>query len=109
MADERQRPRGGAHARLKALAPEVFERYEALAEATRGAGPLGAQEVALVKLAVSIGAGSWRSVHAHARKALQAGLSPDAVRHVVIAALPTLGLPATLDALRWVDETIAEQ
>jgi 4-carboxymuconolactone decarboxylase len=108
MADERKRPKGGAHTRLKDVAPEVFEVYETLAEATRRAGPLGPREVALLKVAVSVGAGSWRGVHAHARKALQAGASPEALRHTVIVALPTIGLPATLDALRWVDETIEE-
>jgi 4-carboxymuconolactone decarboxylase len=108
MAEERRRPRGGAHTRLRALAPKVFDRYEALADAARGAGPLEAREIALVKVAVSIGLGSWRSVHAHARKALQAGVSPEALRHAVLVALPTIGLPATLDALRWVDETVEE-
>jgi 4-carboxymuconolactone decarboxylase len=108
MGNEKQRPGRGARARLRAVAPGVFERYEALAAATREAGPLGAREVALVKVAVSIGLGSWRSVHAHARKALQAGVSPEALRHAVVAALPTIGLPASLDALRWVDESVEE-
>lgn len=106
-----RRPRGseGAFARLRTLAPDAVRQYEAMAERTRSAGPLDAATVALVKVAVSIGLGSCRSVHAHARKALEAGVTADALRHVAIATLPTIGLPATLDALRWIDETIAEQ
>ena len=108
MEEQRSRAARGAFSRLRELAPDVVEHYEALSERTRTAGPLDAATVALVKVAVSIGAGSWRSVHAHARKALEAGVTPEGLRHAVVAALPTLGLPATLDALRWIDETVAE-
>ena len=47
-------------------------------------------------------------MHAHAKKALRAGADPDALRQVALIALPTIGLPAALDALRWVDESIRE-
>jgi alkylhydroperoxidase/carboxymuconolactone decarboxylase family protein YurZ len=109
MRETRTRIGGGAFARLRELAPDVVTDYETLAERTKAAGPLDAPTVALVKVAVSIGIGSWRSVHAHARKALEAGVTPEALRHAAVAALPTVGLPATLDALRWIDETIRER
>lgn len=88
--------------------PDVVEAYERLRAACESAGPLDPRAAALVRLAVSIGRGSSRSVHAHARKALEAGAAPDAVRHVGLLALPTLGLPAGLDAIRWIDEIIEE-
>ena len=37
-----------------------------------------------------------------------AGVDPEALRQIALVALPTIGLPAALDALRWVDESIAE-
>ncbi len=94
--------------RLTAEYPAVTAAYEQLAEAARGAGPLDEETVALLKVAVSVGRGAWRTVHAHAKKALRGGARPDALRHIALLALPTLGLPAALDALRWIDESISE-
>ena len=89
--------------------PSVVAAYDALSEACRSAGPLDEPAVALVKLAVSVGGRIERTVHAHAKKALHAGVDPDALRQVALIALPTIGLPATLDALRWIDESIREE
>lgn len=100
--------RPGAFARLGEIAPDVLEAYERLGAVTGGAGPLDARTIGLVKLAVSVGQGSWRGVHAHARKALEAGASPEALRHVAVAALPSVGLHSSLDALRWIEEVIDE-
>jgi 4-carboxymuconolactone decarboxylase len=88
--------------------PEVAEAYDALSEICRHSGPLDESTVALVKLAVSVGCGAERTVHAHARKALRAGADPEALRQIAVVALPTVGLAAALNALRWVDESIAE-
>jgi AhpD family alkylhydroperoxidase len=88
--------------------PSVVAAYDALSEVCREAGPLDAETVALVKLAVSIGRGSQRTVHAHAKKALRRGADPDALRQVALISLPTIGLPAALDALRWIDESVDE-
>ena len=88
--------------------PEVVEAYDALSEVCRRTGPLDEATVALVKLAVSVGCGADRTVHAHAKKALRAGADPEALRQIALIAMPTIGLPAALDALRWVDESIAE-
>jgi AhpD family alkylhydroperoxidase len=110
---ERQKMSGrdgksGAYARLRAVAPEVAEAYDSLAGRAVTAGPLDAATVALVKVALSVGQGSWRGVHAHARKALEAGVSAEALRQVAAVAVPVLGLHASLDALRWIEEIIDE-
>lgn len=94
--------------RLTREYPGVVAAYDALSEVCRQAGPLDEATVALVKLAVSIGAGADRTVHAHAKKALRAGVDAASLRQVALVALPTIGLPAALDALRWVDESISE-
>jgi 4-carboxymuconolactone decarboxylase len=88
--------------------PAVVAAYDALSEVCREAGPLDAATVALVKLAVSVGRGGQRTVHAHAKKALRRGADPDALRQVALISLPTIGLPAALVALRWIDESIDE-
>ena len=50
--------------------PSVTDAYEHFGEAVRAAGPLTPREVAIAKLAISIGARMQGSAHAHARKAL---------------------------------------
>lgn len=99
----------GARARLQQLFPKVSDAYEAMASAATEAGPLDARSVALLKVALSVGRGSWRGTHAHVRKALEAGVTAAELRHLAAVALPTIGLAASLDALRWIDETIDEQ
>jgi AhpD family alkylhydroperoxidase len=94
--------------RLTREYPGVVAAYDTLSEVCRQAGPLDDATVALVKLAVSIGAGAERTVHAHAKKALREGVDAESVRQVALVALPTIGLPAALDALRWVDESVCE-
>ncbi|MCC7418466.1 MAG: carboxymuconolactone decarboxylase family protein [Acidobacteria bacterium] len=94
--------------RLEARYPGVVSAYDALRQACDEAGRLDAGTVALVKLAVSVGAGAPRTVHAHSKKALRRGVAPSDLRQVALAALPTIGLPRMLDALAWIDESIAE-
>ena len=94
--------------RLAKEFPAVVAAYDALGEVCRTAGPLDPVTVALVKLAVSVGRGSQRTVHSHAKKALRAGADPGALRQIALVSLPTVGLPAALDALRWIDESIGE-
>jgi len=88
--------------------PDVVAAYDTLSTVCRQAGPLDESTVALVKLAVSVGCGAERTVHSHAKKALRAGVDPEALRQIALVALPTIGLPSALDALRWIDESICE-
>jgi alkylhydroperoxidase/carboxymuconolactone decarboxylase family protein YurZ len=86
--------------------PQVAEAYERLGEAVRAAGPLSEREIALVKLATSIGARMEGAAHAHARKALAQGIEAAALEHVAIMACPTIGFPAMMMALRWVRDVV---
>ena len=88
--------------------PEVVAAYDTLSDVCRRAGPLDEAAVAIVKLAVSVGSGADRTVHAHTKKALRARVDPDALRQVALIALPTVGLPAALNALRCIEESIDE-
>jgi AhpD family alkylhydroperoxidase len=71
----------------------VVAAYDVLSEVCRQTGPLDESTVALVKLAVSVGGGAERTVHAHTKKALRAGADPEALRQIALVALPTVGRP----------------
>ncbi len=86
--------------------PVVIESYEKMGEAVHEAGPLDPKTRALIKLAVSTGARFEGAVHAHARKALKAGCTPEEMRHAAMLSLPTIGLPSMMAALQWVDDII---
>jgi AhpD family alkylhydroperoxidase len=105
---ELQFPASDSWQRFTERHPTLAAAYDALSEACREAGPLDERTVALVKLAISVGRHADRTVHSHAKKALRAGVEANELRHVARIALPTIGLPAALDALGWIDESIRE-
>ena len=89
--------------------PALMQAYEAFGEATRKAGPLSAREVALVKLAISIGSGLEGAAHSHCRKALEAGCNAEDLRHVALLSAPTIGFPTMMRARSWVEDVVAKQ
>lgn len=89
--------------------PQVAKAYEDLGDAVHAAGPLDEKTRALIKLAISTGARLEGAVHSHTRKALKAGCTSEELRHTVMLALPTIGLPSMMAALSWVDEIIEEK
>jgi len=89
--------------------PVVAKAYEQLGDAVHGAGPLDDKTRALIKLALSTGARMEGAVHAHARKAVAAGISREELRHVVMLALPTIGFPSMMAALSWVDDIFEDK
>jgi alkylhydroperoxidase/carboxymuconolactone decarboxylase family protein YurZ len=82
----------------------VFEAYEGLGDACRDAGPLEAKTLALVKLAIAVGARLEGAVHSHVRRSLEAGATIDECRHVVLLGTTTIGFPAMMAALSWVED-----
>ncbi|MCU7496255.1 MAG: carboxymuconolactone decarboxylase family protein [Ignavibacteria bacterium] len=86
--------------------PLVAGAYESLGEAVQKAGPLDEKTRAIVKLAISLGARMEGAVHSHTRKALKSGLTPGEIRHAVMLALPTIGLPSTMAGMNWVDDVL---
>jgi len=89
--------------------PQVAKSYEELGDAVHAAGPLDEKTRALIKLAISTGARLEGAVHSHARKALKVGVTKEEMRHAVLLALPTIGLPSMMAALSWVDEIIEDK
>jgi alkylhydroperoxidase/carboxymuconolactone decarboxylase family protein YurZ len=86
--------------------PKVFRAYAALGAATQEAGPLSKKTRALAKLAIALGARMEGAVHSHTRRALEAGCTPDEIRHVVLLATTTLGFPAMMSVMSWVDDVL---
>ena len=85
--------------------PKLGEAWEAIHEA-EAEGPLDLRTSRLVKLAVAIGAFKEGAVHAAARKALKAGVSPEEMAQVVVLATATLGMPGTVAAYCWVQDVL---
>ena len=86
--------------------PEVAIAYEELGKAVHTSGPLDEKTRALIKLAISTGAGLEGAVHSHTRKALELGISKEEISQTVLLALPTIGLPSTMAAMSWVDDIL---
>ena len=86
--------------------PEMMRAYEEFGEATRNAGPLSNREIALVKLATSIGSGLEGAAKSHARKAIEAGCSIEDLNHIAILSAPTIGFPTMMRARSWVNEAV---
>jgi alkylhydroperoxidase/carboxymuconolactone decarboxylase family protein YurZ len=87
--------------------PEIAKLYEELGVKCQSAGPLDAKTRYLVNLGISIGAVSPGAVKSHARKALEKGASSEELYHALLLALTTVGFPAMIAAIGWVDEVIA--
>ena len=86
--------------------PAIAEAYEKMGDAVHTAGPLDDKTRALIKLAISTGAGLEGAVHSHTRKALEKGLSKEEIRQTVLLALPTIGLPQMMAAYSWVEDIL---
>jgi alkylhydroperoxidase/carboxymuconolactone decarboxylase family protein YurZ len=95
-----------AHQDFMAEFPEIATAYEQLATAAHNAGPLDNNTRQLVKLSLAIGMGHEGAVHAHTRRALEADISPEAIKQVVSLAVTTLGMPNTIAAYTWVNDIL---
>ena len=86
--------------------PDVGTAYRSLGEATLEAGPLDKKTAQLVKLGISIGLRHEGAVHAHCRKALEAGCTEAEIRHAAVLATTTMGFPSMMAGLSWVDDVL---
>ncbi len=98
-----------AAARVAQDHPDVWEAFTALGRACGEAGPLDAKTRHLVKLAIALAGRSEGATHSHVRRALDAGLSVEELRHVALLAAPTLGFQTAVAALTWIDDEAARR
>ena len=86
--------------------PGVAAAYENLAAECRKAGPLGERDQALARLGIAVGSQVEGSVRSQVRKALDAGLTPDEIRHAMMLSLTTIGYPRMMAALIWAEDLL---
>jgi alkylhydroperoxidase/carboxymuconolactone decarboxylase family protein YurZ len=96
-----------AYRRFASEQPRVIKAYEELGEASLTEGPLDRRTAELVKIGIAIGARLEGAMHAHVRRALDAGASPDEIRHAVRLALTTVGFPTMMTALAWANDVLS--
>lgn len=89
--------------------PEIATAYRTLSDAVAEGGPLDAKCRALIKLGMSIGGGMEGASHSQTRKALEAGATPDEIRHAVLQATTTLGFPQMMTGLAWVEDVLGSE
>jgi 4-carboxymuconolactone decarboxylase len=111
MAKKQTTPKPGAlparYLKFQKAYPEVFRAYGALGAASQEAGPLPKKTRSLAKLGIALGARLEGAVHSHTRRALEAGCTPGEIRHVVLLATTTIGFPAMMSAMSWVDDVLS--
>lgn len=86
--------------------PEIAEAYQNLGKICSEKSPFDHKQEHLLKLAMAAGAQLEGAVHSHTRRALEAGASPDEIRGVVLSGIPTLGFPASMATLSWVNDIL---
>jgi AhpD family alkylhydroperoxidase len=86
--------------------PAVYDAYRKLGETVKAVGPLDKKTRELVRLAIAIGARHEGAVHSHTRRALEAGVSKEEIRHAVLLSVTTVGFPNMMAAMSWVDDVL---
>ena len=94
---------------FKSQYPEIASLYENLGSKCQSAGPLDAKTRCLVNLGIAVGAVSPGAVKSHARKALENGASREELYHALLLALTTVGFPAMIAAIGWVEEVLVAE
>lgn len=84
--------------------PEYMQAVADLGKAVRVAGPLDEKTVNLIQMAAAAALRMEGAVHSHARRALEAGASPEELRHALIVLTSTIGFPAVAAAMSWIEK-----
>jgi len=92
------------YTRLQRENPELVEAYERFASVAHESGPLSDRERRLIKLAIAVASGSEGATHSHARQAQNAGIDAADLRHVAFLTASTMGFPAMMRALSWIED-----
>ncbi len=89
--------------------PNVWASYAELGEQCAEAGPLDPRTRRLVKIALAAGAALEGAMHSHVRRGIAEGLTIDEIRHIAVLSIPTLGLPAAVRAMTWMDDILQQK
>ena len=86
--------------------PDVGRAYSDLGKAVSASGPLDKKTQLLVKVGIAIAAGQEGGTHSNARKALDAGATPEELRHTAMLGLTTIGFPNMMRGLAWIEDVL---
>ena len=100
------RPPHEHYLKLKERHPGVLKAVEALGFAGHAAGPLDDKTVHLIQLAAASAIRSHGAAHSHTVRALEAGATPEEIRHAILVMTSTIGYPTVAAAMEWVDDVI---
>jgi 4-carboxymuconolactone decarboxylase len=89
--------------------PHLAAAYERLSDECQKSGPLNERERALAKLGIAAGSHMEGSVHSQVRKALDAGLNPDEIRHAILLGLTAIGFPRMMAAMTWAEDILRKK
>ncbi|PZX00363.1 AhpD family alkylhydroperoxidase [Pseudomonas sp. 478] len=92
--------------RLEQQYPDYLAAVEALGTAVCHTGPLEEIVVQLIQLGAAAAIRSEGAVHSHTRRALEAGATPEQIRHTLISLTSTIGFPTVVAAISWADDVI---
>ncbi|HHN65308.1 MAG TPA: carboxymuconolactone decarboxylase family protein [Nitrospirae bacterium] len=96
------------YSEIKKRYKELFRAVGNLGKVVRRQGPIDEKTSHLIQLAAAAAIRSEGAVHSHARRAVEAGASPDEVYHAVILLTSTIGFPTVSAAISWVDDVLKE-
>jgi len=88
--------------------PKFINTVEELGKVVRQEGPLDEKTAHLIQLAAAAALRSEGAVHSHARRAIEAGATPDEISHAIVLLTSTIGFPTVSAALSWVSDTIGD-
>ncbi len=89
--------------------PNLGEAHNRLGAELDSSGPLDRRTQELIKLGICIGAGLESAVKSHARRSLDAGVTPEELEHAIVLGMNSVGFPRTVAAWKWAQETIARR
>jgi alkylhydroperoxidase/carboxymuconolactone decarboxylase family protein YurZ len=87
--------------------PAVWAAFNALGDSCHEAAGLDEKTRRLVKLAIAVGAGLEGGTHSAIRNALDAGMSAQELKAVALLAVTTIGFPASVRAMTWIEDGVA--
>ncbi|WP_370280598.1 carboxymuconolactone decarboxylase family protein [Pontibacterium sp.] len=99
-------PLPSTYRRIRNKYPRMAKAIDELGSAVRQEGPIDLKNAELIKLAAAASMHSEGAVHSHARQARAAGASTDEIHHAIILLTSTIGFPAVMAALSWIDDVI---
>ena len=94
---------------LRSRHPKLMSALEELGKAAKESGPLDEKTSQLIQLAASASVQSVGAVHSHARRALEAGATPDELYHSILVIVSTIGFPKAAAAVSWVDNVVQKK